>query len=186
MTGPIMELEEEIRYEDAMEAYEKGVDLGLNETSHFILKRARDYILFKEIFDTGKLSQTANVDISKKFEKYVFFVEKYGPYMEFGTGPAAEEAQPQYLPPLKPLTDWCRRKGIRFDENRNGKPTGKRLSYEQTANVIRWHIYHYGIDPRPFFRPAAVDGTHEQEKYYKRFINKSLREARFRGRTRVK
>jgi hypothetical protein len=176
-----MEIEDEPRYEEAMKAYEKGVDLALNETSHFILKRARDYIEFKDVYDTGKMSQTANVDISKEFEKYVFFVEKYAPFMEMGTGPAAEEPQPRYVPPLKPLIDWCRRKGIRFEKKKGG-----RMSFEETANAIRWHIYHYGIQPRPFFRPAAIDGTHEQEKYYRKFVNKSMREEGFRARTRVK
>lgn len=173
--GPTFDVEEEDKIELAIKAHEQGVSGGLDDTADFILTRARDYINFKEIYDTGKMSQTAGVDVSKPFEKYVYFVEKHAPFMELGTGPAAEEAQPKYMPPLEPLIKWCKRKGIQFDKD------GRTLSYKETAQMIRWHIYHYGIDPRPFLRPAGIEGEHKKGDYIQDNIDREMKEAGFRA-----
>lgn len=175
-------VESEMMYDIAQEAVMDGVSEGLNELAKYILSQARMYILEKEIYDTGKLSQTADVDLSDPMSKIVYFREKHAPYMEFGTGPAAEEAQPKYMPPKEPLMDWVRRKGIKFEKkDKEGKLTGKQMSFEETVELIRWHIYHYGIDPRPFFRPAIHDGEVKKTDVIEQFVNKSLKEAGLRA-----
>lgn len=184
-------LTEETMYDKATEAIQTGISEGLNEVAKYILSQARQYILEKEIYDTGKLSQTADVDLSDPMSKIVYFKEKHAPFMEFGTGPAAEEAQPKYLPPLEPLIDWCRRKGIKFEsvnyeKGGGGSYRARTLSYEETAQAIRWHIYHYGIDPRPFFRPAIHDGEVKKAPTIKRYVDKSLRGAGLRASDRIR
>lgn len=177
----VEQLQEELRYMDAMDAVQQGVSNGLDEIAKYVLSQARVYIREKDLVGvTGQLSTQADVDLSDPLTKIVYFRAKYAPYMEFGTGPAAEDAQPKYMPPLEPLVDWCRAKGIQF-EPRDG--SGGTLTYEQTAEAIRWHIYHYGIDPKPFFRPAIHDGEVKKVATIQKHVNKSLREAGMRAGT---
>ena len=64
--------------------------------------------------------------------------------IEFGAGPAAGHAQ--FMPPLEPILEWVIRKlGLKGEKAK------------KAAEAIRWSIYHAGIRPQPFARPAIHD-----------------------------
>lgn len=108
-------------------------------------------------------------DIWVDFEKHEIHVNApWGGYVEFGT-PGNESvpvdpwsgtdlAGPQMSPgrkgppPLKPMTKWARVKGATKVGGKARYPT--KSDAEQTAEQIRWSIYHHGTKAHPFIRNA--------------------------------
>jgi len=108
----------------------------------------------QKISDQGILADSIEADFSKldDLEVRVVAAAIHAPYIEFGTGPGAEEPHPKYMPPYQVIESWCKRKlGI----------SGKELP--KVAKAIQWSIYHHGTQPKPFMRPARNWAEHELE-----------------------
>jgi len=60
----------------------------------------------------------------------------HAPFIEFGTRP--------HMPPIQPIEDWVRIKGLASDDE----------EVEEIAMDIAWTIYKYGTEPRFFLKKA--------------------------------
>lgn len=130
--------------------------------------------------DTGFLTGEISYKKEKDLRFNIFSSSRYAGYLEFGTkrnfrpipgfekeaadlkgisSGTAEEA-------IDNITEWVRRKGIRFeraDKTRSGK--ARLLTVEQTAWII-WHFINInGIKPQPYFfkQVAIAEGQLEKD-----------------------
>ena len=105
----------------------------------------------------------------------------YAAVVEFGAGPAI--GNPQFMPPKEPIEKWAKKKipvETRSRRVRDGVFVEERVRHremrkdeaEKAAEAIRWKIYHEGIEPQPFARPAI----HDLHSEIGDEVNKALRE----------
>lgn len=77
---------------------------------------------------------------------------KYAEFIEMGTGPARQVTpRARYFiggEGRKALDKWARLKGP-------GAPITNRKLRAEFVDRLIWHIYHYGMKPHPFWRPAV-------------------------------
>ena len=112
------------------------IDSKLDEITDNVFTNSQENIVQKGIVDEGTLLKSGN--ITRKFlEKTITYGALHSDVIEFGRLPGT-------MPPLEPIKDWVRRKGLARDE--------KRIS--RIAWAIIQDIKKEGQTPRPFLSPA--------------------------------
>lgn len=126
--------------------------------------------------DEGRLKQGISRVDKGPLEYQVVSAAKHSPYLEWGTKrrvsvPSELSAYAatfkgggggSFAEFLKAILSWVKRKGIRFDSAskvKSGKKKGqsRKLTYEQTADIIALYISFRGIKPQPFFFSSAKE-----------------------------
>lgn len=100
---------------------------------------ARKEILRQKIYDKGDFYDNAGYLVRPIEDGYVLHVGsnvRHEPFVLGGKVPS--------WTPIKPLIDWVARKSLSWVD----KKSGKRLTIEQMAYMIRWKIKEVGIEPR--------------------------------------
>lgn len=146
------------------EEAERMIDIDTKNTAEDIAEGAKQ----KVPVNFGKLKQSINV----KKEEHLFYTvnvnEKYGAYVEFGTGvkvsvPAEfqdiasafqNERGGGFDEMLESIKVWCRAKGIPEDR----------------AYIIAMNLIKEGQSPQPYLYPAYVRG----KSLYKRMLENTL------------
>jgi HK97 gp10 family phage protein len=168
------------KLEDAPKRVTELVDGVFENTSKEFTARAKRDAPKNTGFLTGEISYRKE----KEMRYNMYSGSRYAGYLEFGTkrnftpipgfekeasevkgisGGSAEEA-------IENLTEWVRRKGIRFESAskvKSGKKAGQNrlLSIEQTAWII-WHFINInGIKAQPYFfkQVAIAEGQLEKD-----------------------
>lgn len=156
------------KLEKAPEKVQKEVNGVFENTAKGFVQRAQR----AAPKDTGFLTGEIAFRKEKEMRFNIFSASRYAGFLEFGTrrnfkaipgfekeaaelrnisGGTAEDA-------LQNITEWVKRKGIRFeraDKTKSGKQ--RQLTIEQTAWII-WHFINInGIKPQPyFFKQVAI------------------------------
>lgn len=161
------------KLEHAHEKAEQAVDSIFENTAKEYVQRAQR----EAPKDTGFLTGEIAYRKEKEMRYNIFSASRYAGYLEFGTkrnfkaipGFEKEAAELKALgstgtaeEAIENITQWVRRKGIRFEsatKYKSGKKAGQNrlLTIEQTAWII-WHFINInGIKPQPyFFKQAAI------------------------------
>lgn len=114
----------------------KAIDSKLDEMTDSIFANSQNIIVQKNIIDEGTLLKSG--DIKRDFlNKEISYGVSYASDIEFGRSPGT-------MPPIEPIKDWVRRKGlVKTEAGIN------RFAY----NIIK-DIERNGQEPRPFLTPA--------------------------------
>src|SRR5262245_4832010 len=122
------------------------------ETGAEILDLARRNVKQLDAFDTGDLHNSLDMSVSpKRLFVSVYSSEPYAPYIEFGTRP--------HFPPLEPIREWCRHKGIP----------------ESAAFPIAKKIAEIGTPERPFLYPAYKQGSRDHVTRIRKLYKMAMR-----------
>lgn len=122
------------------------------ETAYEIRDEAQRNIKTLDAFDTGDLHGSIDVRISPQgLSIGVGSTAHYAPYVEFGTRP--------HFPPLEPIREWCRSRGIP----------------ESAAFPIARKISEVGTPERPFLYPAYKVGMRNHVGRIKKLVGLGLR-----------
>jgi hypothetical protein len=100
--------------------------------------RAKAYLRTEPAMDTGHLATSILAEFSPKgLEAEIGPTAKYGPYIEFGAGPAV--GRKKFFPPPDALESWARHHGFK------------------SAWPICKVIWERGLKPKPYLTPAYDD-----------------------------
>ena len=122
------------------------------ETAYEIRDEAQRNVKRLDAFDTGDLYDSIEVQISPQgLSIGVGSKLKYAPFVEFGTSP--------HFPPLEPIREWCRSRGID----------------ESAAFPIARQISERGSPERPFLYPAYKVGQRNHVKRIRQYVKDGLR-----------
>ena len=116
------------------------LDEKLTEIAEFIFNESQQNIINQGLVDRGTLLASGQI-IDNFLNKRIVYTVPYADSIEFGRIPGI-------MPPIEPIKDWVRRKGLAAEEKQ--------------INSIAWAIAQdlkkNGTDPRPFMQPA-IDGA---------------------------
>jgi hypothetical protein len=112
-------------------------------------------------------------------EYAIHYTMPHARVIEYGAGPAHEgEPRDKFMPPKEPIRRWAQLKVPAYTISRKmdgpfireTKRKRKRSDEEldELTEAIRWHIYHYGIEPNPWIRPAIDDAKTKTKTLFKR------------------
>jgi len=85
---------------------------------------------------------------------------EHAPYIEHGTVP--------HFPPLKPIEDWVRRKGIGGQVRKDKlvkRPAADVI--KQIARAIAFKIFHHGTEGHHMFRDGAVEAFPRVQSFFR-------------------
>ena len=117
---------------------EAEVKAEMGDVALKIQRRAKAYLRTQAAMDTGHLSTTILAEFSPtKIEAEIGPTAKYGPYIEFGAGPAV--GRKKFFPPMEALESWARQHGF------------------ESAWPICKAISERGLRARPYLTPAYDD-----------------------------
>lgn len=119
------------------------LDNQLQIIAEDIFTESQDNIIKQNIIDRGTLLKTGKIN-STFLKKSIVYPTPYADEIEFGR-PAGS------FPPLEPLKNWIRRKGL---------VKGERAIQRFAFNIAK-DIERNGKDPRPFLQPALDKVRHE-------------------------
>ena len=123
------------------------------ETAYEIRDEAQRNIKRLDAFDTGDLHNSIEVTISPQgLSIGVGATAHYAPYVEFGTRP--------HFPPLEPIREWCRSRGIP----------------EEAAFPIARAISERGSPERPFLFPAYKVGMRNHVARIRKYVKLGMRD----------
>ena len=127
----------------------------LEAFKNFVIQQARTRLtkgnknVSKELYNSlrGNVKAMAN-SISVEFE-----MEEYGIYQDQGVSGTKKKYNTPYsyttkMPPVKPLSEWAKKRGIRL---RDEKGRFKKGNYNSIGYLISRKIYKEGIKPSLFF-----------------------------------
>lgn len=119
---------------------------GLEEAGQRIVDKMVDSLFEQNAVITGKLARSIGYEVTEKGNSYSLSIsmEDYGIYVDEGS-----ERGPGKPPPLKPIVDWIKRRGIK-------PPQG--MSTQTFAFVIARSIGKHGQrfkQPKPFITPSV-------------------------------
>lgn len=177
-------------FQDLIDRIEKAPEklmLKVDEAFGFTAKEFVDRAKRDAPKDTGNAGLTGQISFRREKEmRYnIFSASRYAGYLEFGTkrnfkpipGFEKEAAEVKGLvssgtaaEAIENLTQWVKRKGIRFESAskfKSGKKAGQNrlLTVEQTAWII-WHFINInGIKAQPYFfkQVAIAEGQLEKD-----------------------
>ena len=122
------------------------------ETAYEIRDEAQRNVKRLDAFDTGDLHDSIGVKISPQgLSIAVGATAHYAPFVEFGTRP--------HFPPLEPIREWCRSRGIP----------------ESAAFPIAKQISERGSPERPFLYPAYKVGMRHHVARIRKYVKDGLR-----------
>lgn len=118
---------------------DKGVKEGLIGAEQRVIDKFKQVLQQKTITNTGELSNSFRAESTD--EGMVISFKFYGQVIDNGRRRGS-------FPPLQPIKEWMRDKGIRPKEGQ---------TQDQTAFAIAKRIEERGIAPRPFLQPTLDD-----------------------------
>jgi HK97 gp10 family phage protein len=122
------------------------------ETAYEVRDESQRNIKRLDAFDTGDLHESMQVVISPQgLSVRVGSTAHYAPFVEFGTRP--------HFPPLEPIREWCRSRGID----------------ESAAFPIARKIAERGTPERPFLYPAYKVGSRNHVGRIRKLVALGLR-----------
>jgi hypothetical protein len=122
------------------------------ETAYEVRDEAQKNVKRLDAFDTGDLHDSIQVQVSPKgLAVHVISTAKHAPFIEFGTRP--------HFPPLEPIREWCRSRGID----------------ESAAFPIAKKIAEHGTPERPFLYPAYAVGMRHHVGRIKKYLAQGMR-----------
>lgn len=122
------------------------------DTAERVRRNARRNLKRLDAYDTHALYDSIQVGVSpKRLLVSVYSDLNYAPYVEFGTRP--------HFPPLEPIREWCRSRGID----------------ESAAFPIARSISEFGTFERPFLYPAYREGIALHVKRIQQLVKLGLR-----------
>lgn len=139
----------------------------LDDFGKYIVQQSKSNLTKKGKKDTGELYNSISYDlkVSKNSFSLSFKMADYGRFVDLGVKGFSSSAKAPNSPfrfgtgtgmsggLTKGIDGWIRRKRIQF----KSRGTGKFLSYEQTAFLVRNSIWNKGIRPTNFFeRPFEL------------------------------
>ena len=133
----------------------KKTEAALEAFKDFVIQQARTRLtkskknVSKELYNSlkGNVKEMPN-SISVEFE-----MEDYGVFQDKGVSGTQKKYNTPYsyttkMPPVKPLSDWAKKKNIRL---RDDKGKFKKGNYNTIGFLIARSIYRKGIKPSLFF-----------------------------------
>ena len=126
----------------------------LNAFAKYVIQQSRSNLskqnknVDKKLYD----SLDKEIEVGANSFRMAFLMEDYGAYQDKGVSGTQKKYNTPFSykskkPPLKPITQWVTKRRFQF----RNKETGKFMSYQSTAFLIRNGIFKNGIKPSLFF-----------------------------------
>ena len=126
----------------------------LNAFAKYVIQQSRSNLtkqnknVDKKLYD----SLDKEIEVGANSFRMAFLMEDYGAYQDKGVSGTQKKYNTPFSykskkPPLKPITQWVIKRRFQF----RNKETGKFMSYQSTAFLIRNGIFKNGIKPSLFF-----------------------------------
>jgi hypothetical protein len=125
----------------------------LNAFAKYVIQQSRSNLTKGNKNVNKKLynSLDKEIEVGANSFRMAFLMEDYGAYQDKGVSGTQKKYDTPFSyktkkPPLKPITDWVKNRRFQFR-----KDSGKFMSYQSTAFLIRNSIFKKGIKPSLFF-----------------------------------
>lgn len=126
----------------------------LNAFAKYVIQQSRSNLtkgnknVDKKLYD----SLDKEIEVGSNSFRMAFLMEDYGAYQDKGVSGTQKKYNTPFSykskkPPLKPITQWVTKRRFQF----RNKETGKFMSYQSTAFLVRNGIFKNGIKPSLFF-----------------------------------
>lgn len=126
----------------------------LNAFAKYVIQQSRSNLtkqnknVNKKLYD----SLDKEIEVGANSFRMSFLMEDYGAYQDKGVSGTQKKYNTPFSykskkPPLKPITQWVTKRRFQF----RNKETGKFMSYQSTAFLVRNGIFKNGIKPSLFF-----------------------------------
>jgi len=126
----------------------------LNAFAKYVIQQSRSNLtkqnknVDKKLYD----SLDKEIEVGANSFRMSFLMEDYGAYQDKGVSGTQKKYNTPFSykskkPPLKPITQWVTKRRFQF----RNKETGKFMSYQSTAFLVRNGIFKNGIKPSLFF-----------------------------------
>ena len=126
----------------------------LNSFAKYVIQQSRSNLskqnknVDKKLYD----SLDKEIEVGANSFRMAFLMEDYGAYQDKGVSGTQKKYNTPFSykskkPPLKPITQWVTKRRFQF----RNKETGKFMSYQSTAFLVRNGIFKNGIKPSLFF-----------------------------------
>ena len=126
----------------------------LNAFAKYVIQQSRSNLskqnknVDKKLYD----SLDKEIEVGANSFRMAFLMEDYGAYQDKGVSGTQKKYNTPFSykskkPPLKPITQWVTKRRFQF----RNKETGKFMSYQSTAFLVRNGIFKNGIKPSLFF-----------------------------------
>jgi hypothetical protein len=126
----------------------------LNAFAKYVIQQSRSNLtkqnknVDKKLYD----SLDKEIEVGANSFRMAFLMEDYGAFQDKGVSGTQKKYNTPFSykskkPPLKPITQWVTKRRFQF----RNKETGKFMSYQSTAFLVRNGIFKNGIKPSLFF-----------------------------------
>lgn len=126
----------------------------LNAFAKYVIQQSRSNLTKKNKNVDKKLydSLDKEIEVGANSFRMAFLMEDYGTFQDKGVSGTQKKYNTPFSykskkPPLKPITQWVTKRRFQF----RNKETGKFMSYQSTAFLVRNGIFKNGIKPSLFF-----------------------------------
>jgi len=163
-----------VKIEDAVIS---GVYDGVTSIGEFVKARAQQNVTDLSKVDRGTLRASITSEVSsdtKGITASIFPTVAYGVWVEFGrlgalSSPAGtgKDSAKSAFPPVQVIRDWVLRNRVKL-----AVASG---DINSVAFLIARKIFRYGIEPKPFMRPAFDLGATHFERVVKDNVDKQVR-----------
>ena len=137
-----------------MQLNNKNTKEYLNAFAKYVIQQSRSNLskqnknVDKKLYD----SLDKEIEVGANSFRMAFLMEDYGAYQDKGVSGTQKKYNTPFSykskkPPLKPITQWVTKRRFQF----RNKETGKFMSYQSTAFLVRNGIFKNGIKPSLFF-----------------------------------
>lgn len=135
---------------------------ALNVFKKFVIQQSRSRLTknkknySKSLYD----SIQGNIDVGANSFSLTFLMEDYGKFQDQGVSGTEKKYKTPFsyktkMPPIKPLAEWAKSKGIRL---RDDKGKFKKGNYNTIGFLISRSIFRKGIKPSLFFTKPFEQG----------------------------
>lgn len=125
----------------------------LNNFAKYVIQQSRANLTRQGKNVDSKLynSLDKQIEVGANSFRLAFLMEDYGAYQDKGVSGTQKKYNTPFSykgkrPPLKPITDWVKKRRFQFR-----KEDGKFMSFQSTSYLVRNAIYKKGIKPSLFF-----------------------------------
>lgn len=125
----------------------------LNNFAKYVIQQSRANLTRQGKNVDSKLynSLDKQIEVGANSFRLSFLMEDYGAYQDKGVSGTQKKYNTPFSykgkrPPLKPITDWVKKRRFQFR-----KEDGKFMSFQSTSYLVRNSIYKKGIKPSLFF-----------------------------------
>lgn len=126
----------------------------LNAFAKYVIQQSRSNLSKQNKNVDKKLYNSLDneIEVGANSFRLAFLMEDYGTFQDKGVSGTKRKYNTPFSykskkPPLKPITEWVTKRRFQF----RNKETGKFMSYQSTAFLVRNGIFKNGIKPSLFF-----------------------------------